>query len=201
MKKLLLLLFLVTVLSAHAQKNLKNEVSIGYFTASEFFDTSAFAFSKFEKGRNFSLKYNRIISPTLSIGITYASCFFRYKEPPYPQFLKDNTIRARFLQVYSLNLGYGVSKKAFTARVKGGLKYYAYGEKEVHFFYFSGGGGWWEPVGAIYIYPNLGAILGASLSHPIIWRFFGELDCEYTRMFANFDRNQLFLSYRIGFRF
>ncbi len=188
-------------LGVQAQKKLKNEVSLGYFTAAEFFDTSAFAFSTFDKGRNFSLKYNRIINPKLSIGATYSNCFFRYKEPPYPQFLKDNTIRFRFLQMYSLNAAYSVFNKVFTVRVKGGLKHYAYGEKRVHFFYINGGGVWWEPIGAIYEYPNFGVNLGAALTHPIIWRFFGEIDCTYSRMFAEFDKNQLFLSYRIGLKF
>ncbi|MFN0216082.1 MAG: hypothetical protein ACKVT2_17620, partial [Saprospiraceae bacterium] len=62
-------------------------------------------------------------------------------------------------------------------------------------------GGWGEGYGGGKNYGKLGAKLGASIQHPILWRFFGELDCEYAHMFSGGDRNQLLLCYRIGFKF
>lgn len=59
--------------------------------------------------------------------------------------------------------------------------------------------------------------MGLSISHPIFWKLFGEIDCEDARMFSKAyetisshtfpiekvraDPQQLLLSYRIGIRF
>lgn len=64
MKNILLCFpFLSMALLGHAQKIFKNQVSLGYFSAGEFFDTSAFKISAFKRENNISLNYTRL-SPT-----------------------------------------------------------------------------------------------------------------------------------------
>jgi hypothetical protein len=193
--------FLSMALLCHAQKSTKNEFSIGYFSAGEYFDSSAFKLTDFNKGKHISLNYTRLFGKNFSVGLSYSRCVFYYIPTPYPDLFEDNTILWREQKTFAANLGIGVSKWSISAKAKAGIRYNIVGYKAEHYFYFGGGGSWEEPVQGSVAYGKLGAKLGASISHPIIWRFFGELDCEYARMFTGADRNQLLLSYRIGFKF
>ena len=98
-------------------------------------------------------------------------------------------------------LGFGYTKWGLTARAKAGIRYNIRGEHFEHFYALVHSHGWGEAYGALYGYGKIGPMLGASIQHPIFWRFFGEMDCEYAHLFSGVDRNQLLLSYRIGFRF
>jgi hypothetical protein len=86
-------------------------------------------------------------------------------------------------------------------RAKTGIRYNLRGRQSKILYYRITSGGWSEAYGEIYYYSKIEPMFGASIAHPIIWRFFGELDCEYVHLFSGVDRNQMLLSYRIGFRF
>lgn len=191
-------------LLCHAQKTFKNEVSLGYYSAGEFFDTSAFKISSFSEGRSPSICYTRLFHKNLSVGLSYTRCYFNYlptNPAHYPKRLKDNTIRYREQQTISTNLGYEISKGPIYIKAKAGIRYNLEGFKSEHLFYYGSVGFWEEPVSGYQAYGKFGAKLGASIQHPIIWRFFGELDCEYAKMFSGGDQTQMLLSYRIGFKF
>ncbi|MBC7778387.1 MAG: hypothetical protein H7246_23345 [Phycisphaerae bacterium] len=200
MKNILLCLtFLSTALLCHAQKNFKNEVSLGYFSAGEFFDSSAFKVSPFTKGKNISLRYTRLFGKKLSVGLSYTQCGFDYL--PTLKKLENNTIMWREQKTFSFDIGFGISKWQISAKAKAGFRYNMVGFKAEHYSSSLHSGGWVEGYGGSKDYGKLGAKLGASIQHPILWRFFGELDCEYAKMFSGGDRNQLLLSYRVGFKF
>ncbi|MBN8679192.1 MAG: hypothetical protein J0M29_13265 [Chitinophagales bacterium] len=200
MKNLLLCLaFLTTAFLSQAQKPFNNELSLGYFTGGEFFDTSAFSISPFTKGKNISLNYTRLLGKNLSVGLNYIQCGFDYL--PRLKKLENNTIMWRVQKTFSADLGYRISKWSISATAKAGIRYNMIGYKVEHYASVPHSNGWREGIGGSKEYGKIGAKLGAALQHPIIWRFFGELDCEYARMFSGGDRNQLLLSYRIGFRF
>ena len=191
--------FLGMALLCHAQRQFKNEFSLGYFAAGEFFDASAFKFSKFNGGRNISLSYKRHFKKKFTLGLTYSDCFFLYVPliiPPPP--LK---IETRFQQTLTANLGIGYTIWKMMVRAKTGIRYNRRGQQSKVIYYRITSGGWSEGYGEIYDYSKIGPMFGASIAHPIIWRFFGELDCEYVHLFSGVDRNQMLLSYRIGFRF
>jgi hypothetical protein len=198
---LLSFVFLGMAIYCHAQKSTKNEFSIGYFSAGEFFDSSTIKVTSFNRGKHISLNYTRLFGKNLSVGLSYTRCVFCYIPTPYPAQFEDNTILWREQKTFAANLDMGVSKWSITAKAKAGIRYNMVGYKAEHYFYFGGGGGWKEAVQGSVDYGKLGAKLGASVQHPIIWRFFGELDCEYARMFSGADRNQLLLTYRVGFKF
>ena len=199
-KTALLLTILVIALWGNAQNSPKNEFSFGYFSAGEFFDNTKFDFSRFVRGKAFSLAYTREIGKKRSIGISYGSSAFYYISD-LPQPFENNTVLWREQNTLSANIGYGIPIGLIMARTKAGLRYNIVGGKMVHYKYFGGGGPWQEPVWGGEPYAKLGGIIGISARHPIVWRFFGELDCEYARMFSGADQNQLILSYRLGFRF
>lgn len=201
MKNILLCFtFLSMALLCHAQKTFKNEVSLGYFNAGEFFDTSAFNISTFTRGKNISINYTRLFGKNLTVGLTYARCYFRYLPTPTPEILQPNSIGSRYQKTLTANIGYEFSKWSLSARAKAGLRYNLKGLKSEHYSQTPASWGW-ESRGGIDEYGKIGVSLGVSIQHPIIWRFFGELDCEYAKMFSGADRNQLLLSYRIGFKF
>ena len=187
-------------LLCHAQKNFKNQVSLGYFSAGEFFDTSAFKVSTFTRGKNISINYTRLFGKNLIFGLGYTRCFFRYIPMPLPEIWPDNFIVWRSQKTLTANVGYEFSKWSLCARAKAGLRYNLKGLKSEHYSQTSASWGW-ESRGGVDEYGKIGVSIGASIQHPIIWRFFGELDCEYAKMFSGADRNQLLLSYRIGFKF
>jgi len=186
----------------HAQKTSKNEFSVGYFTGGYFFDSTAVKFSKFVRGKNITLSYTRHIDKYLFFNTTYIRSSFGYISNPAPEFLEDNSILTRYLKVISGSIGYRISKWSMSAKAKAGIGYRFEFEKVVHFTYFNGGN-WSEPREGFYAFKSVGPTLGLTVSHPIVWRLFGEFDCEYARMFSkdNVDPNQLLLSYRIGMRF
>lgn len=192
--------FLGMAILCHAQKNSKNEFSFGYFGAGEFFDTSTFRFSDFGRGKNFSLQYTRTFGKRLTVGLAYSHNVFYYLRRFHGK-LENNTIMWREQKTLSADAGIGVSKWSMRARAKTGICYNLTGYK--HEFYYSAThtGGWREAIVGNQYYGKWGARLGACIQHPIIWRFFGELGCEYARMFSGKDRNQLLLSYRIGIKF
>ena len=191
--------FLGMALLCHAQRHFKNEFSAGYFAAGEFFDATPFKVSKFNRGKNISLNYTRHLKKDFTLGVTYSRCYFQYVpavvSPP------EFTITDRYQKTITANLGFGYTKWGLTARVKTGLRYNIRGEHFEHFYSLIHSNGWGEAFGALYGYGKIGAMFGASIVHPIVWRLFGEIDCEYAYLFSGVDRNQLLLSYRIGFRF
>ena len=198
----LLSIILSIALSSQAQKQYKNEFSLGYFTAGNFFDSSEVKFSKFVRGKNITFSYTRHIDKHLFFNTTYVRSSFRYISNPAPEFLKDNSILTRHLKVIFGSIGYRISKWSMSAKAKAGIGYRFEFEKVVHFTYFNSGN-WSEPREGFYAFKSVGPTLGLTVSHPIVWRLFGEFDCEYAKMFSkdNVDSNQLLLSYRIGVRF
>jgi hypothetical protein len=204
MKKILTYLFFMgAALCTQAQTEHKNELSLGYFSAGEFFDTSAFKVSEFGSGRNVSLKYTRVTKGNTSFSLTYARCSFLYGlqlmpsgAPVYPY-----TITSRYQKTVSADIGKQISRWSLNMRAKVGIRYNWVSVKREH---HAGGwhsNGWYESFGAENRYGRLGASMGLSIAHPIFWRIFGELDSEFAKMFTRVDRNQLLLSYRIGIRF
>jgi len=191
--------FLGMALLCYAQRQFKNEFSVGYFAAGEFFDASAFKFSKFTRGRNISINYKRYFNKKYTLGLTYSSCFFPYVSPgtlPTPL-----EVETRFQQTLTANFGIGYTIWKMNLRAKTGIRYNLRGRQSKIIYYRITSGGWSEAYGEIYDYSKIGPMVGGSIAHPIIWRFFGELDCEYVHLFSGVDRNQMLLSYRIGFRF
>ena len=68
---LLCFTFLGMALLCHAQRHFKNEFSVGYFAACEFFDATAFKTSKFNRGKSISLNYTRHLKKNYTLGLTY----------------------------------------------------------------------------------------------------------------------------------
>jgi hypothetical protein len=183
----------------HAQKHFKNEFSVGYFATGYFFDATPLTVSKFNRGKSISLNYKRNLPQNFTLSLTYHRCFFQYV--PAVVVPPDSTIIQRYLRMLSANLGYGYTKWGLTAQVKTGLRYNIRGYQGKHIRSRVHSKGWGESYGEIYGYRKIVGILGASIVHPIFWRFFGELDCEYAHFFSGVDRRQLLLSYRVGIRF
>jgi hypothetical protein len=125
----------------------------------------------------------------LTEGVFKTQVVLTKDQSPYPALFEDNTILWREQKTFAANLDMRVSKWSINAKAKAGVRYNMVGYKAEHYFYFGSGGSWKEPVQGSVGYGKLGAKLGASVQHPIIWRFFGELDCEYARMFSGADRN------------
>lgn len=191
--------FLGMSLFCCAQKQFKNDFSAGYLTVGEFFDATALKVSTFHRGKNISLKYTRHIKKKFIIGVIYNRCYFQYVPPanlPAPL-----TIESRYQKTLTANLGLGYTKWGLIAHVKTGLRFNIRGNQSKFIRASVHSQGWGEAYGEIYEYSKIGPTLGASIAHPIFWRFFGEIDCEYAHLFSGVDRNQLLLFYRIGFRF
>jgi hypothetical protein len=203
MKNTLTFLVLLFIpLGALAQSEHKNELSVGYFSAGEFFDETPFKTSAFSKGKNISVNYTRLMDKNLSVGLTYARCGFQYVPIEVPRYnLDPYTTEFRLQRTFTANIGLKFSLLSLTLRGKAGIRYNQRSTKVVH----TGGGWhsglWYESFGIVDRYGRLGASMGLSLTHPIFWRIFGELDSEFAKMFTRADRNQLLLSYRIGIRF
>ena len=109
MKPIICLVFLGMTALCHAQKAPKNELSIGYFTAGYFFDSTDVKFSKFIRGKNLSLSYTRNIDKHWFLNAGYVRWFSSYIPQPEPEFLEDNSILSRYLKMVSGNIGYRVS--------------------------------------------------------------------------------------------
>jgi hypothetical protein len=200
-----LLLIFITVgstFSIFAQSEHKNELSVGYFSAGEFFDETPFKTSVFDKGKNISINYTRLLDKNLSVGLTYARCGFQYVPVDAERYhLKNNTTEFRLQRTFTANIGLNISISSLKIRGKAGIRY---NQRSTKFEHVGGGwhsSGWYESFGAENRYGRLGASMGISIAHPIFWRIFGELDSEFAKMFTRVDRNQLLLSYRIGIRF
>ncbi len=202
MKTLFSIILLGVTFLSHAQKTPKNELCFGYINAGYFFDSTSMELSRFVKGRNFSLSYSRIFDNRFLLNITYARTSYKYFNDPQPAFYEDNTITSRSFKILSGYFGYKISKWGLSANLKAGISYCIRGSKGGHITYFDDGG-WREPRAFYYYYRDFGGMLGLTVSHPIFWKLFGEIDCGYARMVSKLkvDPNQLFLSYRIGFRF
>jgi hypothetical protein len=200
-----LLLIFITIgatIGLIAQTKHKNELSVGYFSAGEFFDETPFKTSLFDKGKNISINYTRLMDKNLSVGLAYARCGFLYVPIEVPRYdLDPYTTEFRIQRTFTANIGLKFSLLSLTLRGKAGIRYNQRSTKVVH----TGGGWhsgfWYESFGIVDRYGRLGASLGLSMTHPIFWRIFGELDSEFAKMFTRVDRNQLLLSYRIGIRF
>jgi hypothetical protein len=202
MRAFICLAFLGMALLCRAQKTSKNEFSVGYFTAGYFFDSTSVKISKFVRGKNITLSYTRSLNKHLFLNATYVRWFSSYVPKPEPEFLAENSIITRYLKMVSGSIGYRISKWGMSAKAKAGVSYRFAFEKAVHFTYFNSGN-WNEPREGFYAFKSVGTTLGLTVSHPIVWRFFGEFDCEYARIFSKekVDQNQLLLSYRVGIRF
>lgn len=202
---------------AQTQKAPKNEVSFGYFTVGYFFDSTGVRMSEFEKARRVSLHFAHNLDKHFSIGMNYIGVAYLHFKKSIPQYYDNNTVIRRDFKYISVQAGYRISKWSMVAEVKSGINYRFSGEKAVHYFYFLGSGPYFESVGEYIRYKDVGITFGLSLSHPILWKLYGEIDCEYARMFpqefdshssptipsvkVRVDPNQLLLSYRIGIRF
>lgn len=186
----------------HSQKPPKNELSFGYFSAGEFFDETPMKFSTHGNGRCISINYTRLLEKNLSVGLTYARSGFQYIPVEIERsLLDDNSVDFRSQRVFTANMGVSVSKWSLVLRGKMGVRYNQRSLKSVHLWGGWHANGWYESRGLVDRYGRLGASMGVSIAHPIFWRIFGEFDSEFAKMFTRADRNQLLLSYRIGFRF
>lgn len=203
MKNLLLLCVILGVsFCAYAQNVPKNELSLGYFSAGEFFDETPAKFSVLDKGRNFSINYTRLLDKNLSIGMTYLRAGFAYIPNEVDRFYLDNyTIEDRFQRILTTNLGLSISKWSMVMRAKAGIRYNLRSSRFTHIAGGMHSGGWYESFGRIDHYAKLGLSTGISIAHSIYGPIFGEFDSEFAKMFSGADRNQLLLSYRIGIRF
>ncbi|MDO8366572.1 MAG: hypothetical protein Q7T20_07250 [Saprospiraceae bacterium] len=203
MKRLFLLsIIFSSALWSHAQMQYKNEVSLGYFSAGEFFDDTPFQVSSFNKGRHISLNYTRLFGQNMSIGLTYVRSGFQYVPIEVGRYdLEPYTTEFRAQRIFTANIGLNISKWSLSIRPKAGIRYNQRSWKVIHLYGGWHSHGWYESFGLIDRYGWLGASVGVSIAHPIFWRIFGEFDSEYARMFTRADRNQHLLSYRIGFRF
>jgi hypothetical protein len=202
MRTILCTLFLCSAFLAHAQKNPKNEFSAGYFTTGYFFDSTDWVISNFIRGEAVNLNYLRRINKHLNLNFNHSYISFDYFPIPYDKPFPNNSVIARGFNFSNIALGYRFTKWGLGLTAKAGLSYRYRVFKLVHYGY-NPYSAWVEPLGVYFGTSSLGATLGFSLSHPILWRFFGEFDCSYGRMFSKYkvDPNQLLLVYRLGFRF
>lgn len=199
MRYLILALCLFSNIQANAQSFKKNEVVIGY-GAGYFFDSTAFKISNIDgvfDSYNISLAYTRHLNKRISIGMLFARYQFHYSLNSLPADIKPNTILGRSTEVWGISAGYAITKGVIPIRVKAGfartsgfkLNFYGY-----HWLTY-------EPILEGPGYKNLSASISASIGHPIIWRFFGELEGQYLRVNTDVEPSQFYLSYRIGFKF
>lgn len=71
MKNILFALFICSAFWSHAQKNPKNEFSVGYFTIGHFFDSTGWEVSNFIRGEAINLHYSRRIRKHLSLNFNH----------------------------------------------------------------------------------------------------------------------------------
>jgi len=201
-RTLTFIVFLCIAPCAQAQTAHKNELSLGYFSAGEFFDETPMKIAPFFKGRFVSINYSRLLDNNLSVGLTYARTGFQYVPVEVERYhLANNTTEFREQRIFTANMGISIRKWSLTMRGKAGIRY---NQRSIKFVHVGGGWhskGWYESFASEDRYGRLGISTGLSISHPIFWRIFGEIDSEFAKMFTRVDRNQLLLSYRIGFRF
>ena len=198
---ILFITILCTTFTCRAQNSYKNEISFGYCPLGYFFDSSGFRFSSFHKFNSPTLYYKRVLNKRFSLGIAYAESYFNYLphlKSPFP----DNTVLVREQTIISVDLGRRVSKRGFCAEIKAGIRCNIGGYRLMHYFYiYNPSNPWLESYAGGEDHGLIGLKLGASAKHPIIWRFFGEFDAEYSRMLTGADKNQLLICYRLGIKF
>jgi hypothetical protein len=204
MRKLIVCALLSLPFICFSQKKYKNEFSIrqsvGYF-----FDSTRLIASHWTEGNSLTIgfQYRRLISSKWSIRGCYSESSFRYfnRDSKYSS-LKFHSILRRTITRYTIDMGYLYSIKNFNVNLNSGLTYHR-GDRLDYLYGGYHSSGFFEVFGLIDEYNDLGIVLGANLKHPIVWRFFGELEAQYHKMFdrGDGDSNQLYLSYGLGFRF
>jgi len=198
MKCLVLCLCLHLYIQVQAQQFKKNEVAIGY-GAGYFFDSSAFKFTDFN-GLLYScaMAYTRRLNTRLSAGLSFSRQAFDYADHfTKPEDYKPNALIYRDVWHWGLNGSYSITSGLVPIRIKAGITRSA-GYKIIFYGYNWITG---EPERGGPGYTKMGVSIGASIGHPIVWRFFGELNGEYFRVNTDLDPSQFYLSYRIGFKF
>ena len=198
MKIFLSFLFLGMAVSCHAQKIKRHELAVGWYGGC-FFDNKETP-CKFQAFGHFpTITYNYVLSKKTSIGALYGMQQFGYYEKGYDWLNNKNRTLIRSIRRFSINVGYDVSTKPVVLRVRSGVMYNN-GVKLKHLYSYDHGP-WLEVYQDGIKYNDLGVTFGLSIQHQIVWRFFGEVSGDYLQMFSGVDKQQLLLSYRIGFKF
>ncbi|HND87455.1 MAG TPA: hypothetical protein PK971_03955 [Saprospiraceae bacterium] len=141
------------------------------------------------------MAYTRRISKRFSLRLLYSHHQFNYHSDL--AFRIPETTYYRYAWRWGISAGYSIATGSVPIRITAGLARCS-GAKLI-FYGFSPYTG--EPKLDGPGYTKLGGSLGISIGHPIVWRFFGELEGEYLRVNTDLDPAQLYLSYRIGFKF
>ncbi len=209
MKKIFFSLALLGMaLYCPAQKIKHHEVAIGWYGGYFFDGASPFQMQRFKKlpkydwpTISYTYRFNKHIFVMAKHGMNHFSYYNApFKDvngiyvPPPPNTLIDRVIRR-----FNLDVGYHLNLKSVAVRARLGLAYNR-GAKGWHILTINQGA-WQEPFFEYDTYNDLGGLIGLTIQHPIVWRFFGELSADYLQMFSGIDRQQLIPSYRIGFRF
>ena len=199
MKCLVLCLCLHLYIQVQAQQFKKNEVTIGY-GAGYFFDSTDFKMTSPDAicgPCNVNVAYTRRVTKHLSFSVLFARHRFEHNRNSGADALKPNTIIERSTEAWGISAGYAVVSDKMPVRIKVGFARSSGSKLNFYGYHWITHEPIWEGVG----YKKRSLSIGASIGHPIVWRFFGELNGEYFRVNTDLDPSQFYLSYRIGFKF
>ncbi len=202
MSTYLLVIFTSITLYCHAQKDRKNEITIGLY-GGYFFDKSPFKIQSFALNTRLpTITYERKIGKRFFTGILFGEHDFGYVQliDPSVLILQDSSLIGRNITRIAVYGGYKIINKPISLKSRIGVIDNFDSEKAVHLYYINQGT-WIEGFRKYYDTSGFGIYIGVSLGHPIFCNFFGELSVDYLRTFTAEDKNQLIPSYRIGYRF
>lgn len=199
MKYLPIVVSLFIAFSVSAQSFKKNEVVIGY-GGGYFFDETYFNLAHYTGPfRGPIMGYTRRFTKRFSLRLVFSDQRFDYFEDLSFFDLTPNTTFLRFIERWGVSAGYSLTTGVVPVRVSAGLVRCSGAKvifRKVNVFPFFS-----EAIVDGPGYTKLGGLLALSIGHPIVWRFFGELEGEYLRVNTDIDPAQFYLSYRIGFKF
>lgn len=200
------ILFHCIACSLTAQAPKRHEISLGY-TAAYYFDKHSMQvasdYNWFKRKRSILPTFDYVfnLKKRFALGVHHARIWQYYNGFPdlYASNLPDLTLLYRHTVKTSVYARYALINKAIALRVKGGFLHCGNFQR-LHDYYYQHIL-WKEAHSTTNDFIRMGLTGALNISHPIYWRFFGEIDCEYNLFNTDFDAQQLFLSYRIGFRF
>lgn len=200
MKHFLLLVILGAAQVCYAQKWHRHEVTVGYYGGS-FFDEVPFRFQNLKTNKRIpTITYLFRFNKLFNLELLYGTHDFSGKKIDLNNIGNfPNTVMGRSIRHYRICGGYTLKLKHSKINFFSGMNYRT-GSKVI-FLYQYNHGNWVESFFEYKDYRDMGFSIGVSVSHPIKWRFFGELTTSYSRYFSEFDKNVLSPGYRIGFRF
>lgn len=200
MKHFFLLVILSLAQVCFAQKFQRHEVTMGYYGGS-FFDEVPFRFQNLKNNKRFpTITYLFRFNKSFNVGLFYGTHDFSGEKIDLNNIGNfPNTIIGRSIRHYMIYGGYTLKFKYSNINFFSGLDYRT-GFKGI-FLYQYNHGNWVENFFEYKDYRDMGFSIGISVTHPIKWRFFGELTTNYCRYFSEFDKNVFTPGYRIGFRF